>query len=470
MADTVLQPFPSPPPFHGPAAHLVQFYEAEEFLHGVVADYLAEGIAAGEAAVVIATPEHREGFAAALRTRGFDPDSLVQMRRLTMLDARQTLNAFMAGGMPDRACFHAAMSAALAAASQGGIAGGVRAYGEMVDVLWRDGRPQAAIRLEELWNELAETRAFTLLCAYPMSNFDQESDAALFEHVCRAHGRVSPTERYGQTEGDARAMEISRLQQRAEALETEIERRKGLERELRDANRIKDEFLATLSHELRTPLTAILGWSHMLSAGGLDEGAAKQALITIEQSARTQARLVDDLLDVTKIVSGKLALQLTPVDLVGVIDAAVHTVELSAAARKISIARRGAGAPAVVSGDATRLQQVVCNLLSNAVKFTADGGVVEVSLLCDDGQASIIVHDEGCGIGADFLPHVFEPFRQADGSSTRSHGGLGIGLAIVRSLAELHGGTAHAASAGAGCGATFTVALPLGEAAAVRQS
>ncbi len=227
------------------------------------------------------------------------------------------------------------------------------------------------------------------------------------------------------------------------------------------ANRTKDEFLATLSHELRTPLTAILGWSRMMLLGGFDAETTRTALETIERSARTQAAIIDDLLDLSKIVTGKLALNTELVDLSTVIDNAIHTVRLAADARNITLDRIGVSIRTVVFGDPTRLQQIVWNLLSNAIKFSEPGGHVTLRLDCDRGRARITVSDRGRGIPKSFLPHVFEAFRQADAASTRAHGGLGLGLAIVKYLVELHGGTVHASSAGEGQGATFTVTIPL---------
>jgi signal transduction histidine kinase len=548
--------------------HAVQFYEQDAFLCDRVADFLEDGLRAGEPAVVIATGAHRAAISGSLQARGCD------LERVTFLDARETLNLFMCGGMPDGHRFVAAISDTIKRRGNGAH---VRAYGEMVDVLWRDGNPEAAIRLEELWNELGQDQGFSqdfsLLCGYPIGNFSNESDGGPFATVCSRHSHVVPTEQYtGRIDDDARAREISFLQQRAAALETEIERRRRTEeinafladasatlnrsldydsrlREIHDlivprladsctlevlgdgersesepridgsgahmivplrlpdrplgsitlssnttgrfsnddlalalelarraaialenarlyrlaqeANRTKDEFLATLSHELRTPLTAVLGWARMLILGGLDDETRAVALDTIERSARAQATLIDDLLDLSRIVTGKLRLQDELVDLISVIANAVQTQRLAADAKGITIEVKAAGERAVVNGDPTRLQQIIWNLLSNAIKFSETGMNVTIELDRDDDEARLIVRDEGRGITPEFLPHVFEPFRQADGASTRRHGGLGLGLAVVKYLTELHGGSVTAVSRGTGQGATFTITLPL---------
>ncbi len=234
-----------------------------------------------------------------------------------------------------------------------------------------------------------------------------------------------------------------------------------LYREAQRVNRVKDEFLATLSHELRTPLNAVLGWARLLRTGRLDEAARCRAIETIERNAEAQAQLIEDLLDVSRIISGKFCVEVRPVDLRAVIEAAVEAVRLAADARGIALRPNlGADLP-ILAGDPTRLQQVVWNLLSNAIKFTPRGGHVDVRVHRAGGHVDIEVADDGPGIRRDFLPFVFDRFRQADGTTTRSHGGLGLGLAIVRHLVELHGGTASVESEGLGKGATFTVRLPL---------
>ncbi len=684
-----------------PPLHAVQFYEREEFLYETVADFLSKGLDAGEPAVVIATAEHQNGFAEALRARGFD----LGAAEVLFLDARQTLESFMRGATPDGDTFRSTIGAIL----EPRHGGRVRAYGEMVDLLWRDGNRQGALRLEELWNDLAEFYPFTLLCAYGMGNFSQVSDGPLFDAICHTHTRSTPTERYvSAADDDARSAEITRLQQRAFALEHEIEHRKELERALREAlearraaeedlrdffdnavvalhwvgadgtilyandaelkllgytreeylgrhiadfhadqdviadimrrlqaneelhsvearlvakdgsirhvlistnalfrngelvhtrcftrdisdrkrleddnaflleaatmlhqsldcqsrvrdltalavprladwcavdlvrddgsperasesgtpqetndgertmivpmqvadrvvgvlhlaaaegrpfssadrhlakelarraaiavenarlyqaaqtaNRTKDEFLATLSHELRTPLTAIFGWARMLAMGGLSPETMRTAVETIERSAKTQADLIDDLLDLSRVVTGKLTLQREVVDVGAAVAGAVQTLQLAAQARAIAIEVREPAERSVIHGDATRLQQIVWNLLSNAIKFSPAGGVVSVDAERSGHEVSIVVRDRGRGITPEFLPHVFEPFRQADSTSTRTHGGLGLGLAIVKYLAELHGGSVRAESEGEGRGATFAVTLPL---------
>ncbi|HEV2854668.1 MAG TPA: ATP-binding protein [Thermoanaerobaculia bacterium] len=242
----------------------------------------------------------------------------------------------------------------------------------------------------------------------------------------------------------------------------------NLYREMREAreeaeaaNRTKDEFLATVSHELRTPLNAILGWAQLLVDDEVDPDRRRRGLATIVRNAKLQAQLIDDLLDVSRIISGQMRLDVRPTELVSVIDAAVEAVGPAAEAKQIQVRRVLDPLAGPVAGDPARLQQVVWNLLSNAVKFTPKGGKVEVRLERVSSHVEIIVADTGMGISPDLLPHVFERFRQRDASTTRRHGGLGLGLAIVRHLVELHGGTVRVQSPGEGLGSTFIVLLPV---------
>ncbi|EYF04978.1 PAS domain S-box protein [Chondromyces apiculatus] len=253
-----------------------------------------------------------------------------------------------------------------------------------------------------------------------------------------------------------------REQKQAEAERaTLLAREKQARATAEEANELKDQFLATVSHELRTPLNAILGWTRMLRTGHLPPERRERALETVERNARAQAQLVEDLLDISRIMSGKLRIEVHPLDLVGVVEAAVETVRPAADAKQITLAASLGSEAVMVVGDAARLQQVVWNLLSNAIKFTPQGGHVEAKIVAEDGFVEVLVTDDGQGIAPDFLPHVFERFRQAEGSITRAHGGLGLGLAIVKNLVELHGGTMRALSDGDGMGSTFALRLPL---------
>jgi signal transduction histidine kinase len=240
-----------------------------------------------------------------------------------------------------------------------------------------------------------------------------------------------------------------------------LAREQAARKEAEAANRAKDEFLATVSHELRTPLNAISGWVQILRKGNLDPEFVRYGLETVERNVQVQTRIIEDILDVSRVIRGKLSLQVEAVDLVPVILAALDAVRLAADARSIRLQAEVENQEVLVSGDPNRLQQVVWNLVSNAIKFTPPGGNVTVRLEQTDSQAEISVADSGKGISAEFLPFVFDRFRQADSTSTRSHGGLGLGLAIVRHLVEMHGGTVHADSPGEGQGAIFTVSLPL---------
>jgi len=246
----------------------------------------------------------------------------------------------------------------------------------------------------------------------------------------------------------------------AEAEHAAIEKERLL-RQAEESSRLKEEFLATISHELRTPLSAILGWTRMLRMGQLSEEKAAKALDTIERNARAQAQLVDDLLDVSRIITGKLRMDVRPSDPNAFIDAAVEAVRPAAEAKGVRVQKVMDTGLLSIPGDPVRLQQVVWNLLSNAIKFTPRGGRVQIRSERVNSHLEIVVSDTGQGIAADFLPHVFDRFRQADQKTSRQHGGMGLGLAIVRHLVELHGGTVSAMSDGEGQGATFTVTLPI---------
>ena len=284
------------------------------------------------------------------------------------------------------------------------------------------------------------------------------------EAIQRAHDELEDRVR-------ARTREIATAN---EALHAEIAERKRIEQErlellerermaraeAESVNRLKDEFLATLSHELRTPLNAILGWSHLLTSGKANAATSQRAVSVIRNNAMAQSQLIEDILDVSRIISGKLRLNLAAVSLIEVIDAALDSVSPAAEAKGIAIERHLEDLDPI-AGDRDRLQQVFWNLLSNAVKFTPRDGRVTVRLRRQGQDAVVSVEDDGIGINPDFLPYVFDRFRQADGSATRRHGGLGLGMAIVRYLVELHGGTVRAESEGENRGATFTAALPI---------
>ena len=254
---------------------------------------------------------------------------------------------------------------------------------------------------------------------------------------------------------------ISDLQRSEEAREQLLLRAERARSEAEAANRIKDEFLATLSHELRTPLTSLLGWSSVLREAKRDEKVLNQGLEAIDRNARAQAQLIDDLLDVSRIVSGKLNLDVRPLDVASVTRAAINVVRPAADAKGISLDYSNEPSLGAISADSARLQQIIWNLLSNAVKFTPHGGKIVVRIEREGSDACVTVRDTGQGIEAEFLPRVFDRFRQADSSTTRSFGGLGLGLAIVRHLVELHGGTVSAYSEGLNKGATFTATFPL---------
>jgi PAS domain S-box-containing protein len=560
--------------------HLLQLYEDDRFLVERVARHLAEGAALGEPAVVIATPAHRAALA------GLAPAGV------RFLDAADTLAQFMADGTPDPARFEAVVGGVVRELGAGGRR--VRAFGEMVALLWADGRSEAALALEELWNGLGQRHQILLLCAYPMDAFGGASQAAAFLRVCAAHGETRPSEAFP-PEGADRGRYVAHLQQQARALAGEaglrarlaaslaerereladfcenaveglhkvgadgrilwanqaqldllgytrdeyvgrpmaefhadpavlegvLERlRRGeavtnqpirlrakdgtirhlmvysnahhedgklaytrcfmrdvtdsmrLEQErvrrmeeLADADRRKDQFIGMLAHELRNPLAPILMASELVRRNRADPDKVLAWTATIERQANQMRRLVEDLLDVSRITSGSFRLQRAPVPLHQVVETAIEQARPVLESRGHAFARDIPPDPVLLLGDGARLAQMVGNLLHNAAKFTPAGGRVRLLARVhehDGGQdLALEVEDSGIGIPPEARTRIFEPFVQAAASPDQGPSGLGIGLAVVRRIAELHDGTVVADSPGAGQGSTFRVVIPL---------
>ena len=292
------------------------------------------------------------------------------------------------------------------------------------------------------------------------SEADESLAATLASHVAVAYENATL---YAEANNHAAelSMEMAVRKQAEEERARLLVREQAARAEAEAANRTKDEFLATLSHELRTPLTAILGWSHLVRTKRLPEPDFSRALETIERNARSQSQLIDDLLDVSRIITGKLQIERGSVNLSNVIEAALDSMRPAIEAKAISFEIASEPPQCFVLGDSNRLQQIFWNLFSNAVKFTPRGGQIKVSVGCIDSRVTVSVTDTGIGINPDFLPFIFDRFRQADGSTTREHGGLGLGLAIVRHLVELHNGSVQVESGGKDLGSTFTIELPV---------
>jgi len=566
----------APRPLDG---HALYLYESDDALVGMVAGFLADGLQAGDAVVVIATDSHAAGFRARLTARGLDTEAAGAAGRLCFIDARAMLDLLLVDGEPDRARFDAHIGGTFARAAM--VGAGVRAYGEMVDILWREGRQSAAIRLEELWNQLATVRPFSLLCAYAIGGFHGDSGPEELRSVCSLHdGSGAPEPRMQALEAEIRErqrLEAALRQSLADqqAVEAELRERneelhdffenavEGLhcvgpdgvilwanpaelallgyardeyvghhiaefhvdgevisdmlervahnetvrDREARlrckdgsikhvristnalfrdgrfvhtrcftrdvtaetlareqtsrlleaavDEARAKDEFIAMLSHELRGPLAPIRSALHLMQLRG-DSGVGLEREV-IDRQVGNLVRLVDDLLDASRVASGKIEVQRERIDLADVIDLAVEIAAPVLQARDHALEVRAGRGDALVDGDRVRLVQVLANLLSNAAKYTERGGRIWLDLRVEAGQALLAVRDNGIGIDGHLLPRVFE--RGVQGR--HGIGGLGLGLAIVRAFVELHGGAVTAHSAGRGRGSEFRIALPL---------
>ena len=482
-----------------PHAHALQFYENDGFLADVVADFLREGLSGGQPAIVLATPEHRRAFADRLASSGVDVRAAEREGDLTFLDAGETLRTFMLGDRPDPARFRATVGDIVGSRRARAIP---RAYGEMVDLLWKANNREGALELEALWNDLSSSYEFQLLCAYSIGSFLNVEDCHGFDRVCGQHSHVAPTERHVQNELEPLKRELSRLEQRAMALETEVTRRleverrlaatvttlRGREGELRaalqqaeearaeaeraraeaerargsaeQANRVKSEFLAVMSHELRTPLNAIGGYAELLELGihGPVTSEQRDALERIQRSQRMLLGHINEVLNYARIERGSLRYEMSavPVDaLLRPLEALILPQLLS---RSLHFVYEGCASELRVHADGEKLQQIILNLLANAIKFTEPAGTVGIAVDADETEIRIRVYDTGIGIPATKLLSIFDPFVQVDAHYTRTREGVGLGLAISRDLARGMGGDLVVSSEVAR-GSEFTVVL-----------
>jgi signal transduction histidine kinase len=449
--------------------HIVQFYEDDTFLCDSVAQFVGVGLAAGEPVCVVATPEHRSAFAARLGRRGFDVEEARARGQLTWLEASETLARFMVGDMPDWTLFSGFFGSIIEESRRRDPLACVRMYGEMVDLLWRDGNRQGALQLEGMWNEFSSRHSLSLLCAYVMGNFYRTGDAESFREVCRAHAQVLPVEGGRRVaELDTERRELGELQRHARTLEHEIEHRKELEGALREALirekeareeaersvRYNEMFAGMLGHDLRNPLSAITTGANYIARLNASQKTTKAAS-RILSSAERMARMIDQLLDFTRIrVGGGLALTPTRFDLEELLCKVKDELEAANPERSIVVDVDG---NATGEWDHDRLLQVFSNLVGNALHHGRSDQPVKVR--CNGRHSKhvgISVHNGGC-VPAEVLPVLFEPFRgNARYQRTR---GLGLGLFITQQIVLAHGGTIEITSDDA-TGTTFRLMLP----------
>jgi signal transduction histidine kinase len=380
----------------------------------------------------------------------------------------------MEDGVPSVERFGAGFDETLNAIHPTARSTGLRVFGEMVDLLWKDGNSNAALRLEELWNDRAKSHEMSLLCTYAMRGFPASTHAGAIAAICRQHSRVTPTERFIEHGPSGRRTQVVLLQQRAQALETEIGYRKQLESRLRKAavaakraktaadvaSRAKSQFLAVMSHELRTPLSAIGGYTELLEMGihGPVSDDQRDSLARIQRNQRHLLSLINQVLDYSKLETGILRYEIGPVILTQVLEA----VELRLAPKMTAKGLRYVASTdktLIASADRDKLQQILFNLLTNAIKFTPPGGTIEVDCFADGARVYVNVRDTGVGIPEERLATIFDPFVQGETGYTRSSDGIGLGLAISRELARGMSGALTAASV-VDSGSTFTLALP----------
>lgn len=409
-------------------------------------------------------------FRAQLAMRGVDLDQVREAGSLLLLDSAETIEAISHGSSLRADRFARVIGTHLQRTRARSADGEVCVYGEMVAELWARGDHESALRLEQFWNTAAQEQTFSLLCAYPIQGFDRGAHTRVFRDICAAHAHVRPTERYAEADSAMRLVEVSRLQQRAQALEAEIGRRRELEEQLRSAldaadraNRVKSEFLATMSHELRTPLNAIAGYTDLLDLDVRGSLTAEQRayVARIRTSQHYLMSLIEGLLHFAKLEAGRVEfdMQSIPVDVVCSELEVLIAPQLSE--KRLSYDYAPGDPEWRINADPEKVNQILLNLLANAVKYTEPSGQIRVSAAAAADTVEIRVADTGVGIPLDQRARIFEPFVQVARRPTSPHEGVGLGLAISRELARRMGGDISVEST-PGVGSTFTVALRRG--------
>ncbi len=448
--------------------HVVQFYDSDDFLIDAVARFITSGLIAGNPALMIVTSAHHAQLAKSLEQLGSGAGARPLMReQWAVLDAEAALEAVMVNGWPDEQRFMDVVGGAVRQTSGAGH-GCLNAFGEMGTILWRQGKTAAAVRLEAMWNTLIRTHSLSVLCAYPISAFSNTADGHQFDRLCSAHLPASMTTAFAAASNSGQLLRhITMLQQQARSLEREMEKRTQIERELRDQlqelevkERHKDEFMAMLGHELRNPLAPIAISLKLLRLQQGDGASSTQWLDIIERQSLLMKRLVDDLLDVSRIQLGKMELRKQVVQVDAIIHGAVELASPLFDTLQQQLTVTMPNQPITLYGDPDRLEQALANLLHNAAKYTGTAGRICLHAYQDQQDLVLSVSDNGSGLSPEARQKVFDLFQQGEQSFCHARGGLGVGLALVRQIADLHGGSISAFSDGPNCGSEFVLRLP----------
>jgi CheY-like chemotaxis protein len=439
--------------------HTLQFYESEDRLEEVVSEYLAEGLDRGDAVMVIASRRRAAALILMLDALGCEVERARGDGSLVFLDGSETLAEMVRAGKPDPAFFHAhlgAIVATLTAASSSKGPGRVRVYSELADALWRRGEREAAVRLEELWNEVAAKGPVSLCCPYVTGSFENEDDAESLGAICGAHTRIVPASIEPVDDDEADEPPVPRDELERQLCEA-VAARERAEEELEQARRGRDELLADVAHQLRAPLAAIAGWAAVLKGGrGVDATLVGKAVDVIERNARAQRKIIDGLLDEARVLAGTLRLDRRPMSLSGVVSDVVDAARANAVARRIVLGFESSGDLHLVLADRDRLRQVVSTLVDKAIEAMPDGG-----------RLAVRCRRQGFGLGLDVEPSgeavdtLFRP-REIDRVGAGRRARETLGLALARHLVELHGGQLVAEMGATGRGARFSLLLPLG--------
>ena len=431
--------------------HFVQFCETDDFLITSVGKFISTGLMQGDVCIVLATPAHRDGFDEYLKADGSAVSVARACGMYISLDAASTLSQIMVDGSIDPVCFYRVIGEIIQQTVKSGHA--VRIFGELVALLWAEGNRAGAIRLEELWNELARSYAFSLYCVYPMKSFDGEAYGMEFAEICRQHTRVIPGESYTTlTDPDERLRAISLLQQKSNSLAIEVTERKRKEAAL-------EEFISVASHELKTPITSLKGFAYILHNRLRKRGDEEslRLLASIDKQLNRLTMLTNDLLDVTKMQQGRLDYDEELFCLDTLVRETIENLQARTSTHRLIFE---GGESAQVYGDRERIGQVLMNLVTNAVKYSPAADLVIIRLSIHGDSATASVQDFGIGIAATHQEHIFERYYQVTGTAGKTSPGLGISLYLSSEIIKHHRGRMQVASEPC-AGSTFSFTLPV---------